>query len=551
MLSGYSGWALEGRVNDIILNETAIIETKIHPVDWVLMGKVDVKHGSKFVTTYVDLSRLLAGGDHVVVNGLFLTISDSEPIRATGFLLKSEYMGDDAHETHLFRASNKCLTGLQHVEYTPLVQGQYLIDIRLKNESISGFPTTLVVEPGKTDPSVTTAFGAGLKVGKAGDEMSFMIQAKDSHGNNKLSHQPIDSFMIYAFPENSDSSGVIGNVTSMGNGLYEARFTPMKSGYHVVAIVLNTQTERQTIFTQYEGTVRGSFIIVFNGNQSNPIPWNANSTFIQETIRLLPELASVVVSREVVGNTNYVYSITFDGVTGNIPMIEVDLSNIEGSSEPWKFESVDGYYEHIKMEKVEKTYENIPSDSRLQHEIQSIRLKRNQITVPEEPFILSFMARNSTQLFFHTTTDELKDALESIDFVGNLNVELVQDDDFTKQWLITFGYGQQRCFKSLRNFGNLPQLTVVQRAANITIDISTLQDGFTPYRVLVSPNIPSAEYTHAFDHPGLPLFEGKTTGIYSTKSSFKIQMKDKFSNFVHDGPVSEVQVTIIYLLLYS
>ena len=158
--------------------------------------------------------------------------------------------------------------------------------------------------------------------------------------------------------------------------------------------------------------------------------------------------------------------------------------------------------------------------------------------------MLSFMGRNTTELAFDSSVAEVKEALEFNEFIGDIHVEINEVDDFTKEWLVHFNTGKSGKIESLRNYGNLSELSVVYSNANISVSIATIQDGFTPYRALVRPSIPSATHTFASDYPGIPRFEGKRTGIFGTKSNFKVHMVDKFLNGINSGPVSEVQVTL-------
>ena len=62
--------------------------------------------------------------------------------------------------------------------------------------SISGMPTTLVVQPAVVDLSTTVVCGKGFRAAEAGQKARFTIQAKDLHGNVREDHQGRSLFAV-------------------------------------------------------------------------------------------------------------------------------------------------------------------------------------------------------------------------------------------------------------------------------------------------------------------------------------------------------------------
>jgi len=216
-------------------------------------------------------------------------------------------------------------------------------------ESINGFPVTIEVKPHVTSPDWTTAYGKGLVSAIAGKSAWFQVQAKDIFGNNQVSTE--DLFTVLVYPEEfSEYHPVIfGNVTPLTHGIYEVDYTPQKSGYHTIAVVLTTSYETQVITTQYNTTYRsGTFSLSLEDKVTRPLSWDASASDMKHAIESFLKLSYVELEKEPLGALNYRYSIKFKSSYGNIPNVIIDTSNLIGNSAPWTVISSDGKFSHIK-----------------------------------------------------------------------------------------------------------------------------------------------------------------------------------------------------------
>lgn len=96
------------------------------------------------------------------------------------------------------------------------------------------------------------------------------------------------------------------------------------------------------------------------------------------------------------------------------------------------------------------------------------------------------------------------------------------------------------------NFGNLPEIKVAAKTSDISAEIATMQNGYSPFRSNIMPSFVSAPQTTVEDLPGVPDYQGLSTGMYKANSHFFIQARDNFSNKLLDGPMGEIQVIETY-----
>ena len=75
--------------------------------------------------------------------------------------------------------------GIYPIRYTLYYKGVYDLTVRTSvspdgdGEVVSGSTYTVNVEPGEVSAASSTAYGSGLRGGRAGDEAVFYIQARD------------------------------------------------------------------------------------------------------------------------------------------------------------------------------------------------------------------------------------------------------------------------------------------------------------------------------------------------------------------------------------
>lgn len=527
-LVGIGGWALEGRVNDFIGSSPVEVSSSISSVDWQLLGTVDVTNGSSLLRSATNLMNILNRGDNVVVNGLSHVVSRNGPFTATLVTLDKPYIGPTLSDVDIYKASTSCQTGIHIVQYTPNVRGLYELNIKLDDDSISGFPKVIEVVPGKTDPDLTIAYGMGLSKGIAGRGASFTIQAKDAYGNNRMSSQETDFFIVLGYPENGHASPKHGELSIQSDGAYSANFVPEETGYHTVVIV-QASPEIQTLTSQYQDTGgrSGFFSLAIDGVTTDRIPWNADTAFIEDSLKNILHNLDIQVTRQESGSYNFKYSIIFGANQGDVTDLVVDVSGL-GNSMPWTVDSTNGKFSHIMAGK-------------LQPEVQKISVSLMHGSSGSPSFILLFMGLATEPIAYDTSASALKRKLEALETIGQISVAGAGE----MEWIVTFEPNNGNNVKSLRNFGDLPELVVGDYDPNIVVSIQTLNDGSSPFRMNVFPDAPSTVHTTAEDSPGVPFFEGTSAGIYKTYSHFQVQVRDRFSNEVTDGPLSETQVCVI------
>jgi len=433
-----------------------------------------------------------------------------------------------------------CIQGLYIVSYTPSVRGLYSIDVMIGNNSIFSFPKSLNVFPGATHPTLTSANGRGLVEGMAGETSTFTIQARDIFGNNRLTEQELDKFYVLVYPESGDSVGVKGDIVPDIAGMYSVHFVPKVSGVHTISIVQVTQTEVQNIRTAYKSHLRGGVFVLKYGNcTTQPLSWDSPSQEIKGKLEEMSCLTSGIdVRRDSVDHVNFIYSITFHNMLGNLEPIESDTSNLEGSMS-WNVSSTDGEYMHIGM-----NYGPIEA-AEFSEEIQRIRLSGPF----DSYYSMKFKGEETEDIFFNNSASEIKDKLQKLPSVGDVNVgTLIISEAFenitTVEWVLSFTPNSGKCFKSLSNYGNLPELVSGILSPGVEVHIETIENGLSPFSIYVGHNEPSGMHSVASDSPGVSFQEGIETGIYNEVSMLKVQTRDKYSNKVVTGPARERQVRL-------
>eukprot|EP00804_Cyclotella_cryptica_P021433 CCRYP_005783-RA/>CCRYP_005783-RA protein AED:0.00 eAED:0.00 QI:831/1/1/1/1/1/3/2372/6166 len=404
--------------------------------------------------------------------------------------------------------------------------------------SITGFPHTIDVLPGETSPLLSTAYGTGLVKATAGKESSFIIQPKDSFGNDRLALQSSNLFAVHIYPEECDDHesypSIEGNVTRNQSGAYTVKYTPFKSGFHTVAVVMSISAEKQMITTGYNTKARGgTFTIMLNKKPSLAIPWDANEEHLEAILDLsFGSTSSFSVEKQSRGLFNFKYLLSFKTALGDVPELVVDTSNLIGNAEDWDVTTlVDGKFSHIKISDQER-------------EVQRITLKVvDALSIDGAAFSLIFMGRRTEPIPWDTDSGVLKTKLQKLATIGDIFVSSVVDASMgSRTWLITFDPYEGRSSNSIRNFGNLPLFEAFDVHESISVSIDPVQNGRSPFRSLVSPAEPATHLTTAFDYANVENFGGLSVGTYKSPTHFFLQAQDCYSNKVNDGPLSDVQI---------
>ena len=425
------------------------------------------------------------------------------------------------HDTSLLEADTVALGGdVSGIDIVSIVKGQ-------DSTSISGFPRALEVLPNVAFPAKTTAYGQGLATATAGSVATFSIQPKDEYGNDVNTTDMPAPFAVFVYPEENgvDSSYSVtrGTVTRSDAGFYEVEYVPRLSGYHTVAVVQSIACAQQKLTSSFSTRARGgTFVLELGALKSPPIAWDAP----EETIKILLESSMASVSSFDVrkashGLFNFQYTIRFETLLGEAPLFQVDASSLTGNSGDWTVESVaDGRFEHIKPD-----FLSTP-------EIQLVTLESS---AADSSFSLSFRGQTTEPLSVNASAAQIEQALETLSTVGDVDVE----EGGVQVWKVTFK--ATRTSRSLSNYGNLPLLTASSHG-DASVRIDTVEDGRSPFRVLVKPAESRAAQSTAYDYDGVASYEGLSTGVYKTESHFFVQARDEFSNAVDDGPLREVQI---------
>jgi len=415
---------------------------------------------------------------------------------------------------------------IAEVRVEELVQGR-------RSQSITGFPRTINVSPGQTSPSWTTAYGRGIVSATAGEKSSFVIQPKDSFGNDRLAEQSADLFAVYIYQDGS-LPVMKGTVHRENDGLFIVDYVPEMSGLHTIAVVQAVSTEQQVITTGFNSKARGGTFAIKLGNLSTPpIPWDADEDLLKQALdSSMGNISTFGVEKKVHGLFNFKYVVSFETLLGDVPNFVVDTSNLIGDANGWDVDPVtDGKFSHIKVDQPK-------------YEIQTVKLEiMDPSSLVGATFSLVFSGQSTDPIPWDADEQEVLQKLEMLSTVGDIFVSLDVDDSTNGRfWHVTFSPYEGKSSNSLVNFGNLPPIEASNIDGSISVLVETVDEGNSPFEVLVSPAGPSSAKTTAHDHPGVLHFEGLSTGVYKSDSHFFVQSRDNFSNEIQDGPLSEVQI---------
>lgn len=408
-------------------------------------------------------------------------------------------------------------------------------------ESITGFPTTVKVEPSDLDPSTTIAYGQGLKHAIAGKQSVFYIQPKDSEGNNIECKDQLNNFAVRVFSneimDGSDVNVDLENVAKGDECILKATYIATRSGDHTLSVVARTMMEVQTIQTNFGNLARGGYFYLSVGTQkTDPIPWNAKSEHIVTALEKLEDIGNVTVVLERIDNLNSKYIVTFESKIGNVDEIQVDTMDLIGNGGIWTVTSVDGVFSHIMQGSSDGRYNSITN------EIQQVSIMIPQGLDTSGMFLnLRINGFQTRSIPYNAVDQEIRDALESLRVIGAVQVSRF-DQASGVDWIITFTPDSGGPEGGLFNYGPLPHIEVLVNDESITTMVNTLQQGWSPFRVFVSPAEAQVSNTYATDLENYPLNEVGVIGFYNKLSKFQLHLRDRFDNFVHVQPRSEMQI---------
>ncbi|KAH9133873.1 hypothetical protein LEN26_006954, partial [Aphanomyces euteiches] len=450
-------------------------------------------------------------------------------------------------------------------------------------QHLNGFPTTLIVRPSSTNAAVTTALGQGLVYAVAGNQSTFSIQAKDTHGNNKEDSDPLDYFDVTLVPAATayqDSAIVKGSVVYAGNGLYNVSYTPLKSGPNTLVVAMAVLPEIQTLTLDFSSSTQqaGTFTLSFGPNMTTiPLAWD--STAAQVRTALLAFHANPVTVTRSIFNNGFIHTITFTTDVGNVPLLVVNNDLIFStvcSMAPVQ----DGTKTHIK------TSSNL--GQAMINEVQVIRVESGGgAALNTGGFRLSWNGLSTSVLAYNADAPTVQAALQGLLMVGSVLVTVsTTSSTFSQEWIVTFSgslagtaqtmywssarYLQSQYIQSTRMIGNLAALTatavslgpgvspramVFANGAVSTGGVTTI-DGSSPFVVSVDPGTLVANQTTAIDSPvqywpgslNSVGQHGLASGTYNSLSTFIIQPRDIYGNLITlRTPRPEIQIIETYV----
>ncbi len=455
---------------------------------------------------------------------------DDPEISCSWYITFSSLDGD----VHLLLPNKDHLGGMSDIRVEAVTDGR-------RPKSISGFPRTVSVSPGPTSPSRTVALGRGITSATAGQKSVFVIQPKDSYGNDRLAEQEIDLFAVYIYPEQGKedgsypvTKGIIHREENGKEGIYTVEYTPESSGFHTISVVHATSTTKQIITTSYTSKARGGTFSLRLGNLLTlPVPWDADSDALKSVLdSSMGGLSLFSVQKQAHGLLNFKYTVSFETLLGNVPNFSVDTSNLLGNANEWDVTTLrEGHFSHIAMHSPK-------------YEIQLIKLKiLDQSSLTEATFGLQFMGLTTDSIDWDADAKGFAQKLQKLSTVGDILVSLDVDEVSSERvWRVTFNPYEGSSPNSLINFGNLASIVVTNMDSSIFVVAETEEDGTSPFRIFVSPAEPSPKTTTVYDYQGMLNFEGLSTGVYKSDSHFFVQSRDEFSNEILDGPLNEIQI---------
>lgn len=399
-----------------------------------------------------------------------------------------------------------------------VLSGEYLSYAR----EIINSPITVEVYPGDVDHITSTASGMNLADCVALESCSFVIQSKDSSGNN-----------IY------NNGAVNWNVSIVGVADW--------AGYDNTISRINdvNQTKVQDVTVSVvpvtNSWVSIGFASVINGGSVITVLGDVTTRIAREDTIL------VVTETMMVSNTA---TYNFAGISTTVPLRRPYLGKSNSNFEVFKLSNCStGKYTVTYTPKV-RGYYNINILTQNVNEVQKVEfltsggLSGNYTLTVTSVVDGQLIAQTSTVLQLGSTSSsalQIETALK-LTLLGTVAVSISQSDTINCIFTVTF--------MGLNRNANLPLLTVNSMDVNgndLAILVTEITAGSaaqnivnSPFTLAVAPAVANAGFTTAFG-PGLTFGE---TGILG---NFKVQSKDAYGNNRLGTQVPEVYRVHAYL----
>eukprot|EP00698_Gefionella_okellyi_P019273 TRINITY_DN5888_c0_g1_i1.p1 TRINITY_DN5888_c0_g1~~TRINITY_DN5888_c0_g1_i1.p1 ORF type:complete len:5059 (-),score=1335.09 TRINITY_DN5888_c0_g1_i1:98-15274(-) len=126
---------------------------------------------------------------------------------------------------------------------TPQHAGSYKAVVTLAGKPVQGSPLTLVTTAAAAYAQSCTVVGAGAQSFVAGDECSFIVQARDRFGNDRF--VGADAFTV----DVAGTEGGMGRVEDNRNGTYTIRYGGRRAGQYVIDVRCAGERIHESPFT--------------------------------------------------------------------------------------------------------------------------------------------------------------------------------------------------------------------------------------------------------------------------------------------------------------
>ncbi|CAM9130727.1 unnamed protein product, partial [Phaeothamnion confervicola] len=670
-IAGAGGWALIGRVDDLIDASLAAmaVTTAVEANDWMYVGNVTCTQGEASCATAADLTGAVQRGEMLVVNGEGLTVSRDSSLTFSDVSVPLAWAFGGVTGSYAAYVGG-AETGTHVVTYTPLVRGDYRITARLparaavqrvatsvyRGEKLSGnftltfagvetvelaydadaaevedalaaaaasaanlaagsvtaaigncsapedgcewfitlastlgdvplmtadtselegagaavfvtaiavgrpaldvtgSPAVAKVTPAAADAARTTAWGGGLYFSVTGDNATFYIQAKDAYGNNRLSSQPAEAFQVVVFAPDADPNATpaaAADAASAG-GLYAVTYNATYASNHVVAILMRTAVEVQQVRLAFlqPRLATGSFRLGLGGAWTSELAHDSTADAVAEAVAALPGVSSA--SAELLTFTDgHAYSISFDGVIGDVPEMAVTAGKLSSGASATATTLVEGTAAHIKTD----------ASPLIAEEQQVVRITTpdlwNSTLLSVEAFTLSFRNHRTSGLTINATATDVALALEALPTVGAVTVTRYASGggEIGFEYSVRFVPEAGSTAEHFTNYGNLPALVVevlADESYNVTAGVyhsgqttpsgRNTADGASPFAAVVAPAAVAADRCTAVDQASTADDAGLARAVSGWPTRFSVEPRDRFDNRVTDSPLEEVQV---------
>ena len=426
---------------------------------------------------------------------------------------------------------------------------------------IGGSPWRIYVVPAVPNAAVTTAFGRGLVLGQAGEVSTFWIQSKDVFGNDRMEEQSRDLYEVLAFRDDAFApftETVVGAVSYVANGLYQAVFTPtIAPGSHIVTVCQQKVIEVQNIALTGLGVNQGGTFTLYAGLDATPkLAWDASVDEVQSALSALPSFGgAVTVSRNFTDIAVY-FNVTFVSFVGDVPMLTFDDSELlpVGQADLVIVEVFKGTKAHIKTAK-----------SPLVLEQQVVSVTFANTTYIGGTFELSVAGQHTDPLAWNAQANTVQDALRGLAFAESEPVVFVTRNgnagngyDYTilfspigPSYATPSTPTTEQIILATHSIGNLPPVGVVNNlqgfSPSITNNVINTVNGASPFLpTIITAAIDGPNCTTYANDLSYQQTNGLVTGVFDAMTYFRIQSRDRFHNAKPEGPVAEVQYLTVY-----